>query len=215
MLAHRGDHREAAENTQAAFLAAVTAGADGVELDVRSSRDGEAIVLHDATLDRVQGVATRAADLTAADLAGHGVPLLRDVLATLPPDFLVDVELKEPVVTAALAAIRATRGRSATGIAVSSFDPGVLAAVGAQEPAWERWLIATDADADVLAAAARLGCRGLALEWHAIREGTVAAARRHGLRTIAWTVRDREELDHVISLGVDGVCAEGSVIDRA
>jgi glycerophosphoryl diester phosphodiesterase len=50
-LAHRGDHRRASENTIEAFVAAMhLPGCDGVELDVRASADGAAVVLHDETL---------------------------------------------------------------------------------------------------------------------------------------------------------------------
>ena len=65
-LAHRGDHRHHPENTIEAFLAATELTAcDGVEFDVRLSRDGVPVVLHDATLARVQRVPAVCADLTA------------------------------------------------------------------------------------------------------------------------------------------------------
>jgi glycerophosphoryl diester phosphodiesterase len=51
-VAHRGDHREAPENSIAAFAAAVEGGADAVELDVRHTFDGVPVILHDATLER-------------------------------------------------------------------------------------------------------------------------------------------------------------------
>lgn len=211
LLAHRGDHRAAPENSLKAFAAAVAAGCDGVELDVRASADGEAIVLHDETLDRVQGIRARARDLSAAALAAHGVPRLADVLAALPAGFLVDVELKEgPVTAAVVRAVRDAAGRSASDVVISSFDPEILAAVGDVEPGWERWLISTTAGD--LREAARLGCRGLALEWHAFGQDTVAEVRSSGLRAVAWTLRDRASLQHVVGLGVDGVCAEGAAL---
>ena len=59
LLAHRGDHRRAPENTLAAFAAALAhPGVDGLELDVRASADGVAVVIHDASLARVQGAAS-------------------------------------------------------------------------------------------------------------------------------------------------------------
>ena len=71
LLAHRGDHREAPENTLAAFVAALAIpGVDGLELDVRASADGVAVVLHDASLARVQGRRLRASRLTVGR-AGH------------------------------------------------------------------------------------------------------------------------------------------------
>ncbi|HJV96516.1 MAG TPA: glycerophosphodiester phosphodiesterase family protein, partial [Albitalea sp.] len=60
-IAHRGAGKLAPENTLAAFAAAqALAGLDGLELDVRASADGAAVVLHDATLTRVQRRRVRA-----------------------------------------------------------------------------------------------------------------------------------------------------------
>ena len=66
--AHRGLHNdERAENSLSAFRAAVEAGY-GIELDVRLSSDGELVVFHDATLDRVVGREGRVIDFTAEEL---------------------------------------------------------------------------------------------------------------------------------------------------
>jgi glycerophosphoryl diester phosphodiesterase len=76
-LAHRGDHARAPENTLAAFAAALARpDCDGLEFDVRASADGVAVVVHDATLARVQGRPEAAADLSAAALRLLGVPVL-------------------------------------------------------------------------------------------------------------------------------------------
>src|SRR5690606_31552997 len=52
VLAHRGYSAKAPENTMAAFELALAVGADGIELDVHMTRDGEIVVIHDDTLDR-------------------------------------------------------------------------------------------------------------------------------------------------------------------
>lgn len=53
VIAHRGDHTQALENTLKAFEQAIADGADYVEVDVRTSRDGKLIVMHDGTVDRM------------------------------------------------------------------------------------------------------------------------------------------------------------------
>lgn len=68
IIGHRGASAVAPENTIAAFQAAVDAGADGIEFDVRLSRDGVPVVIHDDTLYRTGGVRRRVADLTVAEL---------------------------------------------------------------------------------------------------------------------------------------------------
>ena len=70
IIAHRGDCSHAPENTLAAFQIAIDKGADGVEFDVRISKDGVPVVIHDANLKRTGGRAENVADLTAIELAG-------------------------------------------------------------------------------------------------------------------------------------------------
>jgi glycerophosphoryl diester phosphodiesterase len=64
IIGHRGASAVAPENTMAAFRAAITAGADGIEFDVRLTRDGIPVVIHDRTLRRTGGRSERVADLT-------------------------------------------------------------------------------------------------------------------------------------------------------
>ena len=82
VIAHRGASLRAPENTLAAFHQAIHDGADAVELDVRLSRDGVPVVLHDASLERTTGVAAQVADVTLDQLRrldagawfGQGLP---------------------------------------------------------------------------------------------------------------------------------------------
>ena len=210
LLAHRGDHRAAPENSIAAFRAAVDAGTDGTELDVRASGDGEAVVVHDPDLRRVQGVRSAVGELTADQLATFGVPRLADVLAALPSSFIVDVELKETVVDAAIRAIEGARGLGAPSMVLSSFDRETLELVRGRRPAWPRWLIG--GEASTIERAVDLGCEAVALRWQAITPGIVARTHEAGLRLIAWTVRSAVLLRQLNTIGVDGACVEGSAM---
>jgi glycerophosphoryl diester phosphodiesterase len=216
LLAHRGDHRRAPENTLAAFRAAVALpGVDGVELDVRASADGVAIVLHDASLRRVQGRRIRAARLTAAALAGHGVPTLEDALAACGQAAFVDVELKEDLGAAALDPIRAARGRPdgrVEHVVVSSFDRAALATVRQLEPAWPCWLNTAWLSDRAIRTAIDLGCAGIAAEWHRIDARRAERVRAAGLVLAAWTVRDAGQRERVAGLGVAAACVEGGAL---
>lgn len=68
ILGHRGASAVAPENTLAAFSRAIREGADGIEFDVRLSRDGVPVVIHDATLNRTGLVSGSVGELTAAEL---------------------------------------------------------------------------------------------------------------------------------------------------
>ncbi|HET6851924.1 MAG TPA: glycerophosphodiester phosphodiesterase family protein, partial [Pyrinomonadaceae bacterium] len=68
IIGHRGASAVAPENTIAAFKEAIAVGADGVEFDVRLTRDRVPVVIHDSTLRRTAGLQRRVADLTWAEL---------------------------------------------------------------------------------------------------------------------------------------------------
>jgi glycerophosphoryl diester phosphodiesterase len=103
-VAHRGLWSPGGppENSLGAFQAACARGF-GIELDVQLSADGEAMVFHDETLERMTGVKGRLADRTAAELSelrlkdtDERIPTLLEALAEIGRRALVQIELKTP-----------------------------------------------------------------------------------------------------------------------
>ncbi len=217
LLAHRGDHRLHAENSLDALLAGLALPElAGLEFDVRLSADGVPVVLHDETLARVQGRPERAADLSAADLEGLGVPRLADVLAACPPPAFLDVELKEDMGEAALAVLRTARGRadgSLDRVVVSAFEAASLATIHRIAPAVACWLNADEpVTAELVAAAARLGCRAISVDWRRLDRRSVDLASAAGLDVAAWTVTSRATLARMAGLRVVAACVEGAAL---
>src|ERR671934_1125696 len=68
MLAHRGASAYAPENTFAAFERALALRADGIETDVRASKDGQLVLVHDERVDRTTDGEGRVSDLSFAEL---------------------------------------------------------------------------------------------------------------------------------------------------
>ena len=101
-FAHRGLHNDTrAENSMSAFRAAVESGF-GIELDVRLSSDGELVVFHDDTLDRVVGIEGRVDAFTAEELSkmrlsgtDDGIPRFSEVLSLVDGRVPLLVEIKE------------------------------------------------------------------------------------------------------------------------
>ena len=213
-LAHRGDWRGGLENTLPALLAALDVrGCDGLEFDVRSSSDGVPILQHDETLARVHGRPERPQDLTAAELRASGVSVLADVLAALPPTAYLDIEVKDGPAASFVDVAEAGRGHELRNAVVSSFAPAVLRSVRRQRPAWPLWLNANDLEPSTLALALELGCAGVSVEWHAVREPAVRRAQAAGLDVAAWTIRRRATFDRLARLGVMAMCVEGAALD--
>jgi len=111
VIAHRGDVTTAPENTLPAFENALTAGADGVELDVRLTQDRQLVVFHDRRLDRTSNGTGRVDGATFSKVrsldvgswfgpafTGERAPTLDEVFESLPRDFLINVEMKVIIV---------------------------------------------------------------------------------------------------------------------
>jgi len=213
-LAHRGDWRDTPENSQAALLAgARLPGCDGVEFDVRMSRDRQPVILHDETLDRVQGLSARSTDLSAAELAIHGVPRLADVLASLPRSSLIDVDVKEDMGRTGIEILAAGRGRDLTNTVLSSFVPGILRRIHGLAPAWPLWLNAVDLTPETIELAGDLECRAISVEWHAVNRETLKRATDAGLDVAAWTVTRRPTYARLAALGLRAIIVEGNALE--
>ena len=213
-LAHRGDWRAAPENSLAAMAAALALPrCDGLEFDVRGSSDGVPVLLHDATLERVQGVAADVTWLSAAELVAHGIPTLAAVLAAAGPEPFLDVELKGRPVPAVIDVLEAARGRDLRRAVVSSFEPEALAWVARERPDWPRWGNAMDLAPATIQLAGQLGCTGLSVEWASIDTAGMARAAAAGLAVAAWTVRDLATYERLAALGVTAICAEAEALD--
>jgi glycerophosphoryl diester phosphodiesterase len=215
-FAHRGLHGAAvAENSRSAFAAAIRDG-HGIELDVRLSRDGYAVVFHDAELARLTGREGCVADLTVAQLSELTLAEGRDRIEALPQllGFVARrapllIELKtddDPHVAARLClsvryALEGYRGRAA----VMSFDPAVPEWFALHAPDVSRGLVIGTATRHPLQSLrTRLHLRRgrphfLAHDVRALPSRLAAPARRRGLPVLAWTVRSAE--DYAVSQG--------------
>src|SRR5690625_1023085 len=93
VIAHRGAQDGAPENTLPAFLRAVEVGSDGIETDVRVTKDGDLVLIHDETVDRTTNATGPVHSFTTEELrlldagswfhrefTGTRVPLLRALL---------------------------------------------------------------------------------------------------------------------------------------
>jgi glycerophosphoryl diester phosphodiesterase len=213
-IAHRGDWRQAPENSLAAFTAAMAIPAcDGIEFDVRLSSDGVPVICHDDSLMRTHGIPARVDALTARDLERWAVPALEDVLGAVGRRTFLDVELKADIGPDFVAVMAAGRGPGLERSVVSSFMPAALERIAHLAPRWPRWFIAERLDRDSISTAAELGCRAVAVGWRSIDVRSVDAARRAGLDVVAWTVRRRPTFDRLSTMGVRAICVEGSALD--
>lgn len=232
VIAHRGASGSAPENTLPAFELAVRQGADALELDVRLTRDGVPVVLHDATLDRTTDQQGPLGALTLAELrkadagfrltldggrtypfrAGAArVPTLADVLRGFP-ELPVLVELKEPSAQAAVRQVileeRAVErcvlaSEHQAALQVFREPPFAVAASGGEIGALYRDVLLRRAPGVVQYRMLSVPERHRGLR--VPTRNFVAAARRLGCPVHVWTVNDPAVAQRLWALGVAGI----------
>ena len=218
VFAHRGGAALAPENTLAAFDNGVALGADGLELDVRFSRDGVVMVHHDRTLDRTMPLKGPIGARNADELRAACVPTLAEVLERYR-DTRVIVELKINHPDLAAAAVHVIQKADAVDrVCVGSFGRRVLRAVRALAPAmatsaareevrlalyrsWCRWPVS------------RTSYRGYQIpEWagrtRVVSPRFVADAHRAGLGVQVWTVDTAADARRLLEWGVDALITD-------
>ena len=241
IVAHRGESADAPENTLAAFRLAWARGVRTIELDVHLTRDGEAIVIHDADTRRTTGVPGLVRERTLAELraldagrwkgerwAGERLPTLAEALATIPDGgrCLVEIKVGPEAVPAVAAAIRAS-GKTPGQLAIIAFGLATAAEAKRQLPAVPVYLLsgfardsATGAwtpPIDTLIARAT-GARLDALDLAAAGPLDADAVRRiraAGLGLHVWTVDDSTVARRMAALGVDGITTNRAAWMRA
>ncbi len=218
--AHRGASFDRPENTHGAFQEAVRQGADLIELDVRSSRDGEVMVLHDATLERTTNGTGHVWDLSAAELEaldaggwfdersrGERIPRLRDVLGRVAPSVPLNIEIKGKAgLGLAKRVVELAHELDASKrVVLSAFRFEHLVEARALDDEIPIGLLYEEPPADLAGDARRVAASFLHPAAGLVRPELIGAARALGLRTIVWTVDDPQVARALIAEGVDGI----------
>lgn len=209
-VAHRGASREHRENTLEAFRRAVELGADAIELDVHTTRDGAVVVHHDFDVAAPEGpmaIATAPlATIRAIDLGGGArVPTLDEVFDAVGGGAELLVELKGRGIAATVVE-GLLRHRDA--YAVHSFDHLAIERVAARWPAVRRGLLFDEAPSDLQGSVARTGAHDFWPRGDLATSALVSEAHALGLRVIAWTVNDPSHARELTARGVDGLCTD-------
>lgn len=206
-IAHRGEPVSHRENTLPAFAAALALGADMVEIDLRRTRDGEIVVLHDQTLQRLWALDASVGDLDLAEVAtiGEGdvrIPTLREVLTAVPVPLMVDFTRRE-VVEDALGAVMEA-GALRRSLFVTGNVEGLLLlrdlSTGARLGL--TWVENASPPLDLLE---ELGAEYWNPMFGLVTPEGVAAVHDAGLKVSTWTVDEREDMARVVGAGVDAV----------
>jgi glycerophosphoryl diester phosphodiesterase len=220
LIGHRGFPEAAQENTSPSFEAALEAGCDGVELDVRLTRDGVPVIHHDGAVPTGEGSLVLGevtwAELRSTPFQGklgpYSIPSLEEVILTLSGRGLINVEIKPPgpgrrdeVAAAVIRAIDRVRPREST--LVSSFDPDTLSAVHQLDRGcFLGFLFSSMRDLNHLEES-EVADRLTALHprHDLVDARLMKRAKERSLGVHAWTVDDPAEASRLVELGVNSV----------
>lgn len=227
-LGHRGARGLAPENTLAGMVAAMQAGADGVEFDVQRTADGHLVVFHDDDLKRICGVGGRVVTSTLAQLreldagrhfgpqfAGEPIPTLDEVIEALPASAFLNIEAKrfrlrsDGLEAGLVEAIG--RHNLLERCIVSSFNPVLLWRVQRMDRTIPMGLLyAPDLPFGFNRGWPRRLLRLAALHpYHKqVTLQLLQAAHARGQRVNTWTVNEPADMRRLIELGVDGIITD-------
>jgi glycerophosphoryl diester phosphodiesterase len=185
VIAHRGVHNSGLpENTMAAFQAALDAGADMIELDVRRTGAGELAILHDHAIGKVALDSCSLDEFEAQ--TGFRPPLLTEVLDWANSKIDLDVELKEDGYIAQLVPLLLEFAGGNNDLIVTSFLDPVLTQLHERAPGLQLGLLlAWTADRFEQRAYA-CGAKTVLPEMKLVDEAIIAAAGNAGLDLIVW-----------------------------
>lgn len=208
----------------AAFRRAVKLGARFIETDLRLSRDGVIVAIHDATLDRTTSgtgpvMAMPLEEIRKLDagswfspeFAGERVPTLDEILSfAAETDVNLYLEIKGESgygIERALAA--ALGGRmEAVRVVVLSFDAQALELVRRLDRVIMTGLLWEDEPAKAVERAMDIGARQLAPRGDKVTAELVEQAHLYGLQVVTWTINQPEHIRRLAAAGVDGIMSD-------
>ncbi len=186
VIAHRGASAYEAENSLAAFRAAIRLGADGVELDVHVTKDGATVVHHDPSAGSFPIAETRFRELRAHKLP-NGERSLLDVLDA---------------------------GPAPNHYHVHSFDHRIVKRLKTDRPSLPCGVLSTSYPVDPLAQMHDAGATELWQVQDMLDSQLIDAVHRAGHRIYTWTVDEPDLMRELIGLGVDAICTNRPDVAR-
>ena len=212
--AHRGASHYCPENTMMAFYMGMQMGANGIETDVRRTRDGVLVLFHDATLTRVTGAEGDVADCTYAELQEllvkkgelhDKIPTLEDFLAHFSyRDITFAIELKADDIEKEVADLIFRYGIAQKTV-VTAFELHRLENIKAYAPALRIGYLTQTVDDALVDKLVNMGAAEICPHGRDVTSENVAKWHARGLNVRAWGISDEAIMKKVYDAGADGM----------
>ncbi|MEU3371802.1 glycerophosphodiester phosphodiesterase [Streptomyces sp. NPDC006660] len=207
VVAHRGDPYRVRENTLPSIASALERGADAVEIDVRTTRDGVPVLLHDDTLKRLWQVERPLSALPYEEVreaTGGGIPTLRQALLAVGAHRVM-IDLPGATEKSVREVVGTVRECGAGERVYYCAGPVAMLAVRAADPGAEIALTWTRPAPPRPALIDAVRPRWLNFRFALIGHDLVERAHRDGLLVSAWTADTRRTQRRLIQHGVDSI----------
>lgn len=209
IIAHRGASFFEPENTLRSIKRAMDMGADMVEVDVRLSKDGKLVVIHDATVDRTTNGSGHIKDMSLFELkkldAGlvEQIPTLEEVIELVKDKISLVVEIKIPAIEDRV--VETIQEKGLKDVLVTSFYHRVVKNVGNIDPSIETGIIFACQPLRAWKMALDAGSEVIFPRHEFVDANMVENAHKHGIFVYPWTIDDPGKTKDLIKLGVDGI----------
>lgn len=228
LYAHRGGAHEFEENTMAAFRGSYDKGLRGCETDVRMTKDGELVILHDDTLDRTHNGTGSVEHKTAAELreittkTGQKFLFLSELLDYLAdkPGYYLELEMKtsnkelypdarlEEYCRKLLAAAKEKQPEGSM-YYFTSFDERPLKIIKKLDAKADMiYITGGPCSPELIKKAQELGINRIACRMDGTSRSAVTAAHKAGLRVNGWPGHTLQDYYLAVGLGFDGICSD-------
>ncbi|OGY64736.1 MAG: hypothetical protein A3I24_02480 [Candidatus Harrisonbacteria bacterium RIFCSPLOWO2_02_FULL_41_13b] len=219
VIGHRGASGYVLENSLESFKKAIKMGVDEVEFDIRRTKDGKAIVMHDAKLNRTTNGRGVIKKLTLKEIRrfrmenGEIIPTLEEVLLVLKNKIGCTIEVKDYGLEKEIVRL-IKKLKVKNWVIVGSFKKTVIKKVKKLMPEARTQLIADRVFSvrHFIKKSLSLGASIIALDYKKISKKFIDVAHKNNLKVYVWTVNDRKIANKMRRLGVDGM--EGNYPDR-
>jgi glycerophosphoryl diester phosphodiesterase len=211
-VGHRGARNYEPENTIRSFKKALELGVDAVELDVRMTKDGEIVVIHDVDVDRTTNGKGLVNQLTLKEIKqlktekDGQIPTLEEALDFIDKKVKVLIELKETGLEAKVLKTVQKKGLEKN-VVIVSFLEDALRKVKDLDGKVETGLIYVKHKSPVKSATDLKASYLLPL-YLFTHTADVQRAHRNGLKVIVWTINKPEEVADYVKKGVDGITSD-------
>lgn len=214
ILGHRGASAHAPENTLAAFRLAMSQGANGIELDTYQV-DDEIVVIHDRWVNRTTNGHGRVIEHKLNDLlkldAGNGatIPLIAEVLNSLPTTAILNIEIKQLQDVASwlncLSVALSNSPLTIHNLVISSFNHKWLRAIKQAWPTVKIGALSASYQEDPVTFATVLNAYSVHFALDIVDRNIVYLAKQAGLQVWVFTVDHPQDMLMLNQWGVDGI----------